>query len=412
MTPGILFNLIVLFIIFEFILSRILDWLNLKYWKEDLPEDAEGIYDQEKYKQAQKYNKEVSKFGLITASFGLILILLMLFFDGFAYLDQWIRTSNTEHHVWLPLLFFGILFIAQDILTLPFSLYSTFVIEEKYGFNNTRIGTFITDKLKAYLLTFLIGGALLAGLAFFYSISGSNFWWIGWVIVSSFSIFMAMFYTSLFVPIFNKLSPLEEGSLLSSIRSYASNVNFPLKEIWVMDSSKRSSKANAFFSGIGPRKSIVLFDTLIKDHSEEEITAVLAHEVGHFKKKHVLQGIALSIFQMGLLFFLFGWLSGYPKLAEVLGAEKNSFHLAIIAFSLLYSPVSMLTGIFMNMYSRKNEYEADSFAKTTYDSQYLISALKKLSSNNLSNLTPHPAYVFFHYSHPPLLKRIRALKSV
>lgn len=407
----ILFILIIAFILFEFVLSRFLDYLNLKTWDATLPEEAKGIYDEEKYAKAQEYERVNKRFSSITGSFGLLLILCMLFFDGFAILDEWLRVHLTEHPVWLALSFFGILYVASDILTLPFSLYGTFVIEEKFGFNKTTIKTFILDKFKGYLMTALLGGGILALLVLIFEWTGPMFWWIAWITVSGVSIFFAMFYTTLLVPIFNKLTPLEDGSLRQSIENYAKTVGFPLKKISVIDGSKRSSKGNAYFSGLGSQKSIVLFDTLIEETTEEEITAVLAHEVGHYKKKHVQKGMIISILQTGFLFFIFGWLSKNPVLAEVLGAQENSFHLALVAFGLLYSPISMIIGVLMNMNSRKNEFEADAFAKETYSAEPLKTALKKLSVNHLSNLKPHPWYVFFNYSHPPLLARIRALQD-
>ena len=308
-------------------------------------------------------------------------------------------------------MFFGIVGGATSLIGLPFDVYSTFVIEEKYGFNKTTPATFIADKVKGLVLGVIIGGGIYALLAYLFQLLGDYFWIAGWVVVSGFSLFIATFYTAVLLPIFNKLTPLENGELRSNIETYSSKVSFPLTNIMVMDGSKRSSKANAFFSGIGSRKSIVLFDTLINDMNTDEITAVLAHEVGHYKKKHVLQSMVLSIAQMGLLFFLFGWLARSPLMAEVLGAKENTFYLSLVTFSLLYSPISTVIGMFMNVFSRKNEYEADNYAKTTYGPDPLISALKKLYVNTLGNPQPDPLYVFVNYSHPTLLQRIRAMRG-
>ena len=319
--------------------------------------------------------------------------------------------SYSENAVLQALIFFCIVGIGSSFINLPFDIYNTFVIEERFGFNKTTAITFIGDKVKTLLLTVVLGGSILALLTWLFQLLGNNFWLAGWIIVAGVSIFMAMFYTNLLLPVFNKLTPLEPGELRQSIENYAAKVNFPLTNIMVMDGSKRSSKANAFFSGIGSRKNIVLFDNLIKDLSIEEITAVLAHEVGHYKKKHVLQGMVIGILQMGLMFLLFGWLSRNPVLAEVLGAQKNSFHLSLIVFSLLFSPINLITSLIMHMLSRKNEYEADNYAKTTFAAEPLISSLKKLTVNHLSNVQPHPAYVFFNYSHPTLLQRMRNLRS-
>ncbi len=407
----VLFALIIAFILFDFLLDRWLDYLNDAQWSEHLPDALKDFYDEEKYKRSQQYDRATGKLGRLSSAISLALILGMLFWDGFAIWDHWIRKTLTDHDILVPIIFFGGLLFASDIIGLPFSIYGIFVIEEKYGFNRMTVATFIGDKLKGYALMILLGGGMLALVVWFYHIAGAMFWLYAWVLVALFSLGFSLFYTSIIVPIFNKLQPLEEGPLREAIEVYANQVNFPLKNIMVMDGSKRSSKANAYFSGMGGRKTIVLFDTLIKDHSIEELVAVLAHEVGHYKKKHMQKGMAVSLIQTGILLFILGWLVNNPVLSHALGADEPSFHMGLLAFSLLYSPVSMLTGILMNLYSRKNEYEADRFAAETYDGHWLIKALKKLSVNQLSNLQPHPWYVFFNYSHPPLLQRIRAIQQ-
>ncbi|HLP22070.1 MAG TPA: M48 family metallopeptidase, partial [Chitinophagales bacterium] len=336
--------------------------------------------------------------------------LLFLWFKGFAWADELARSISASP-ILQSLIFFGILGLACSIIGLPFEIYETFVVEEKFGFNKTSPGLFIMDKLKGLLLAVVVGGGILALLTFLFGLLGNKFWIAAWIIVASFSILMAMFYTNWLLPLFNKLTPLEDGSLRQSIENYAAGVQFPLTNIMVMDGSKRSTKANAFFSGLGSKKNIVLYDNLIKDMNTEEITAVLAHEVGHYKKKHILQSMIISVLQMGFMFFVFGWLAAQPVMAEVLGAKENSFHLSLVTFSMLFAPISLITGILMNAFSRKNEYEADSYAKDTYSVTPMITALKKLSVNHLSNLQPHPAYVFFNYSHPTLLQRMRNLQG-
>ena len=407
-TAKLLFWLIIAFVLFDFLLGRWLNYLNEKNRKINLPDELKDVYDAEEYQRSQKYDHDKSKLGIITSVVGLAAILIMLFLDGFAWLDELVR-NKTEHFLWMPLAFFGVLFIASDLFSIPVSLYNNFVIEEKYGFNKMTLKTFITDKLKGYALAIIIGGVVFSLIIWFYQSTGKWFWLYGWITMTVISLFFAKFYTSLIVPIFNKLSPLPEGELKASIESYCQKVNFPLKKLFIIDGSKRSAKANAYFSGMGKSKSIVLFDTLVDNHSVDELTAVIAHEVGHYKKKHIVQSMVLSTIQTGILFYLFGWLIGNPNLSEALGVSQSSFHIGLLAFSLLYSPISMIIGIAMNLFSRKNEYEADSFAKTTYDEKPLKEALIKLSKNNLSNLTPHPAYVFFNYSHPTLLQRLRAL---
>lgn len=407
-TSQIIFYTIVAFVVFEFLFDKVLDFINSKSWQQVPPPAVSGLYDTEKYEKAKNYARENGKISLISGLLSFAILLAMLFFKGFALLDTLVR-NFTENQILQTILFFGVLSFASSIISLPFGIYRTFVIEEKYGFNRTTVKTFVLDLIKGTLLSSLIGGGILALLTYFFYFTPNNFWWIAWLIVSGFSIFFAMFYTTLLVPIFNKLTPLEEGELRQSIEEYARKVNFPLTNIMVIDGSKRSSKANAFFSGLGNKKSIVLYDTLMKDNTNEEITAILAHEVGHYKKKHITKSIFISLFQTAILFALFGLISGSSNLALALGTEQPSFHIALIAFSLLYSPVSLITGILMNVYSRKNEFEADNYAKTTYKAEPLASALKKLAVNHLSNLTPHKAYVFVHYSHPPLAQRLEKL---
>ena len=400
---------IIAFIVFEFVLSKVLSWLNLKTWDNPLPAEVKDLYDPKKYTEARDYAYANFQVGALSSTLSLIFTVMFLQFKGFAWLDE-IARGYTSSPILQALIFFGIIGAATSIISLPFDLYQTFVVEEKFGFNKTTPRLFVVDKIKELLLGVVIGGAIIALLTFLYGLLGDKFWLAAWLVVAGISVFIAMFYTSLLLPIFNKLTPLEGGELRSSIEKYAAQVSFPLTNIFILDGSKRSTKANAFFSGLGGKKNIVLYDNLVNDMNTDEITAVLAHEVGHYKKKHVLQSIIISIAQMGVMFYLFGWLAGNPVMAEVLGAKQNSFYLSLITFSLLYSPVSIITGLLMNLFSRKNEYEADAYAKETYSAQPLISALKKLSVNHLSNLQPHPAFVFFNYSHPTLLQRMRAMK--
>ena len=405
-----IFYIIIAILIFDYLLERFLDYLNSTKWSNELPKELEGIYDTGKYKKSQDYEKENHKFSLITSTFSLVLILLMLFFKGFAYIDDYVRTF-TANPILVALLFFGILMLASDILSTPFAVYHTFVIEEKYGFNKTTVKTFILDKIKGWLLGAIIGGGILSLIIWFYYATTNMFWIYGWISVSAFMIFMSMFYSLLIVPLFNKQTLLEDGELRDSIKDFSSKVGFKLKNIFKIDGSKRSTKANAYFSGLGPKKRIVLFDTLINDLKIKEIVAVLAHEIGHYKKKHTLIGMIISIIQAGLMFFILSLFIDNPALTKALGSDQTSFHLGLITFGILYSPLSFILGLAMNLISRKNEYQADKFVKDTYKPAELGEALKKLSVKNLSNLTPHPTYVFFHYSHPTLLQRLEALKE-
>ncbi|HBF87829.1 MAG TPA: peptidase M48 [Bacteroidales bacterium] len=406
-----IFFIIIGIIIFDFILERFLDYLNSTKWSEKLPTELEGIYDEEKYKKSQNYERVNHRFSYITSTFSLLLILVMLFFDGFAFVDKLAR-NYAENEILVSLLFFGIIMFASDLLNTPFTIYDTFVIEEKFGFNKTTVNTFILDKLKGWLLAIIIGGGLMWVIIWFYQFTPEYFWLLAWGVVSMFMIFMTMFYSSILVPLFNKQTPLEEGELKNAISEFSSKVGFKLKNIFVIDGSKRSTKANAYFTGLGAKKRIVLYDTLIKDLTTEEIVAVLAHEVGHYKKKHTLMNILLALVQTGITFYILGLLIGNADLSKALGVEHVSFHIGLIAFGMLYSPISLIVGLFMNMLSRANEYQADAYAGNFYKKEFLISGLKKLSVNNLSNLTPHPVYVFFHYSHPTLLQRIVAMNKL
>lgn len=395
----------------DFILERFLEYLNQKKWSTELPKALVGIYDQEKYHQSQDYQKDKLMPSLISSVIGFIATFLMVALGGFAWVDGLVR-NYFDHPIAIALAFFGVIMFLSSLLGLPFSYYSTFVIEEKYGFNRTSLKTFVLDKLKGGLLSIVIGGGILALLIWIYLQTTTNFWWMAWAVISFFMIFMAMFYSSLLVPLFNKQIPLEDGELKDEIRKFANKVDFKLDNVYVMDGSKRSSKGNAYFSGLGSKKRIVLFDTLINDLTKEEIVAVLAHEIGHYKKKHTLSGIFLSLLQTGLMFYVFSLIIASPVLSEALGAKEPGFHLGLIAFGILYSPISTFLGLGMNILSRKNEYEADNYALNNYNAEALGDALKKLSVSSLSNLTPHPVYVFFYYSHPSLLQRLKALQLI
>jgi STE24 endopeptidase len=403
-------NLILFILIAGFLFEAVLNYLNIKNWSPRVPDLVKDIYPEEKYEKARAYAVTNYRFSTSTSIFSLLLLLAALLSGFFGGVDSYAR-SFSENPVWVALLFFGIIGLLSDVLTIPFSLYRIFVIEEKFGFNKTSVKTFISDKLKGYLLAVVIGGALLSALVKIFELTGRNFWWIAWIVLTAFMLVATLFYASWILPLFNKLTPLPEGELRQAIENYSARNNFPLKDIYVMDGSKRSAKANAFFSGLGRKKKIVLFDTLIREHSTQELVAVLAHETGHFKLKHTVTGLLAGIAQTGLMLFLFSLLQGHPSLAQALGAQQSGLHLELLAFGLLYTPVSALTGILMHLLSRKHEFEADAFARETYDGNELVRALKKLSADNLSNLTPHPAYVFVHYSHPPLLKRLNALLS-
>lgn len=410
MLPETIFTIIISIIVFDFLFERYLDYINIKHIQQTLPFELSEIYDAEQYKKQQNYKRDSNRFGLIASSISFIAILLMFFLEGFAFVNK-IALSISDNPLVVSLLFFGILGFASDVLSTPFTLYDTFVIEEKYGFNKTTPKTFVLDKLKGWALGIVVGGGILALVIWFYQVTGELFWLYTWILVTIFSIFMNMFYSSLIVPLFNKQTPLPEGELRQKIESFSINAGFKLSNIYVIDGSKRSTKANAYFSGLGATKRIVLYDTLVDDLTHDEIVAVLAHEIGHYKKKHTLSGLIFSIIQTGITLFILSLFINSASLSQALGVASPSFHIALVAFGILYSPISTLIGLGMNAWSRKNEYAADAFAAIHQQADHLISSLKKLASKNLSNLTPHPAYVFVYYSHPTLLQRIRSLKK-
>lgn len=411
MSEKAVFLLIIIFLTAEFLMERILDYLNTKKWSDEMPEEVKGIYDEQKYQKSQRYNKVRHQFSSLVSIIFFLALLGMLFFNLFAWLDLHIREFTT-HPILMTLFFFAVLGVANDLLGIPFAAYSTFVIEERFGFNRTTIATFILDRFKNWILSGLLGGGLLTLIVFLYMQTGDYFWILAWASITLFSIFVTMFYSSLIVPVFNKQTPLAAGELRNAIEQFANSAGFRISDIYVMDGSKRSNRANAYFSGLGPRKRIVLYDTLIKDHTTEELVAILAHEIGHLKRKHIAKTLIISTLETGMLLFLFSRIVESPQLSHALGANVPSFHLSLLAFGILYSPISTILGIVMNTISRYNEYQADKFAGEQYNPQHLMSALVKLSVNHLSNLRPHKAYVFVHYSHPTLLQRLAALRDI
>jgi len=408
MEPIIILAIILVIITVDFFFDQGMEWLNLKSQKDEIPNEMKGFYDEEKYQKSQEYQRANTKFSFLTSTFSFILSFSLLYFGFFGWLDGEVST-RIDGDIWQAMAFFGVLFIVSDIINTPFGIYSTFVIEEKFGFNKTTPKTFITDKLKGYLLTIVIGGAL--GWVFLYLVFtlGQNFWIYFLAVIAVFMLVINMFYTSLILPLFNKLTPLEDGEIKDAIENYCKKENFPLSNIFVIDGSKRSKKSNAFFSGIGKKKKVVLYDTLIENQSTEELVAIFAHEVGHFKKKHIVQGYILSILQVAITLLILSFMIFNQDLSTALGGERVAVHLNLVAFGILYSPISHITGLLMMLLSRKNEFQADAFAAHTYKGEALQTALKKLSVDNLSNLYPHKAYVFFNYSHPPLLSRLSAI---
>jgi STE24 endopeptidase len=402
--------IIVGILVFNYLWEQLLDYLNLSNQREHPPTELQDICDQHTYQKTLSYHRARSRFGLVSSTAGFLVMLILLISGGFGELDQWLR-QFIQAEIWLALAFFGVLFLAGDILSIPLQWYNTFVLEEKFGFNKTTTATFWSDKLKGYLVSLVLGGPLIWLLLYLIQRLGPGFWIYFLVAISLFSLFINVFYTSLILPLFNKLTPLPDGELKKAIEDYSQKVSFPLSNVFIIDGSKRSSKSNAFFSGLGKKKKIVLYDTLVKNHSIEELVSILAHEVGHYKKKHVLVNYLLSIVQSALMLFLLSIMITNEQLSLALGGQELSIHLNLLAFGLLYTPVSKLLGLFQNVLSRKNEYQADDFAAKTSSRPALVKALKNLSLDNLSNLWPHSWFVFFHYSHPPLVQRLRAINQ-
>lgn len=410
MQPQTILSIILGITVVTYLFDQLLDYINLRYQRADIPDEVASFYDREKYLRALQYHRDRTRFSFLTSAIGFVASILMLGLGGFGWLDGFLRAFISQQIV-LALVFFGFLALVSDILTLPFQWYSHFVIEERYGFNKMTLKTFITDKLKGYVIGAVIGGALLSVLIYLVTFIGPTFWiWFS-IIACSFILLVNMFYTSLILPLFNKLTPLPDGELKAAIENFAKKVGFPLDNIFVIDGSKRSAKSNAFFSGIGKKKKIVLYDTLIQNHSTDELVAVLAHEVGHFKKKHIVMSYVLSVVQIVFMLFVLSLMIFNENVSLALGGTQLSIHLNLLAFGILFSPISGVTGLLMNLLSRKNEFEADAYARDTFSGEALAGALKKLSVDNLSSLYPHPWYVFFHYSHPPLLTRLDAIHS-
>lgn len=411
MSSETIFFIIVVFLCLDFVLERVLESLNSKHMSPVLPDSLKEIYEEKEYSRFQSYKRENGRLDSWSSGVGFVVMIVFLVAGGFGWYNSWV-VSLTDSVVWQTILFVVGLSVVSSVLDIPFDYYATFRIEEKYGFNKTTRRVYWLDTVKELFLSLVLGGVLLALVVWFYTWAGTYFWLYAWGAVTLFSVFMAMFYSQLIVPLFNKQTPLQEGSLRNKIQAFAGKVGFKLDNIYVIDGSKRSTKANAYFTGLGPKKRVVLYDTLIDELTEEEIVAVLAHEVGHYKKRHTLRSMVVSVIQMGVLFWLFSLCVNNVALSEALGGDRVYFQLGLIAFAILYSPVNLILGVGMNVWSRNNEYEADAFAARYYEGDYLVSGLKKISVKSLSNLTPHPLYEYIYYSHPSLLKRIDAVKRI
>jgi len=398
-------------LIAEYLLSTISSLLNMNNTGEEVPDGFTDVYDKDKYAKSQAYLRDQTRFGLITGTLSVTLILIVIHTGLFGVLDAFVR-GQMEQPILAGLLFFGIIFIINDIINLPFSIYGTFVIEEKFGFNKTTPNTFILDKLKGYGLTVVLGTMILVPILYFFNTYGQDGWWIAWLLVAIFMVAVQPLFVHVIAPMFNKFEPLEEGELRSAIESFAESVKFPIARIDVMDGSRRSAHSNAYFSGFGKSRRIALFDTLLDKHSTEEIVSIVAHEVGHYKKKHIIKGTIIGILQTGVMLFIFNLIMKDPSLFAVFGVDEVSVYAGLIFFGMLYAPVDLIISIFTTAFSRRNEFEADAFAlETTQDADALVRMLKGLAASNLAHLTPHPMEVFLSYSHPPVSQRIAAVTA-
>ena len=406
---NIYYLIIISAIIIEYLLSSISSILDIKNISPNILPDFEKAYDQEKYTKSQDYLRVRTRFGIFSSTFSLFLIIMVIHSGVFGLLDQYVM-NQTENYILQGLIFIGIIYFFQDIISLPFSIYNTFVIEEKFGFNKTTPSLFIIDKIKGYFIFIVIGSVIITPILYFFHVYTATGWLIAWSILTLFMIAIQPLFVHVIAPMFNKFTPLEKGELRSAIEKYVNKVNFPLARIDIMDGSKRSAHSNAYFSGFGKSRRIAIFDTLVDKHSTDEIVSVVAHEVGHYKLKHILFGTIIGIVETGIMLFAFNLIMNDISLFHVFGVNDLSVHAGIVFFSMLYAPVSMVTSIISSSISRKNEFEADKYSlDTTQNSEALISMLIGLSANNLSHLTPHPLKVFLSYSHPPVIDRIKAV---
>lgn len=404
--------IILAILIGEYILELIVESLNVKCASPALPREFEGYYDAEKYKKAQDYLKESTNFGLIKGTFFTFIIAVFIIAGGFNFVDRLARSFNFGH-ILTGLIFAGILLLASQILGIPFLVYHTFVIEERYGFNRTTVKTFILDIIKNWILGAIIGGIIFAGIIWFFDKMGSWAWVYCWIGVTLFQLFLIFIAPIAIMPLFNKFIPLEPSALKDAIENYADSQNFKMKGVFKMDASRRSAKSNAFFAGFGKYRRVALFDTLIERQSSAELVSVLAHEIGHYKKGHILKRVVLSIITTGLMFFILSFFINNGGLFSAFKMEETSIYASLVFFSFLYIPINLVLSVFTNAISRKHEYEADEFSVRTYKKpEAMILALKKLTVDNLINLTPHPLKVFLHYSHPPVLKRIETISAI
>jgi STE24 endopeptidase len=403
---------ILIFILADFILHRLSDGLNLNAISDEIPEAFQGVFDPEQYRKAQAYLRATTRFGQIAGSVDIVILLVFWFGGGFASVDSWARSFGFSP-LTTGLLYIGVLAGLKAVIEQPFGLYATFVIEQRFGFNQSTLSTWIMDRLKTLVLILVLGTPLLAGILGIFQYTGQTAWIWCWMLIALFTILVQFIAPTWIMPLFNRFEPLEEGELKMAILACAKTIGFSLDNVYVMDGSRRSSKSNAFFTGFGRHRRIVLFDTLIARHTTAELVAVLAHEMGHYQMRHILKMMVVGMVQTGILLFLMSRIILAPALFEAFYVKEPSVYAGLVCFGILYAPMDFFLGLAVQAISRRHEYAADRFAAaTTGRIKPMIDALKKLSVHNLSNLRPHPVYVFLNYSHPPVLQRIAALRKI
>ena len=401
--------IILIALVGEYLLGAVSGLLSSRSFGATVPSEFAGVFSDEKYDRARRYTSTRTRFGLVRGALDLAAVLSFWLAGGFAWLDGAVRGLG-QGPVVSGLAYIGALMLAGAVLQLPFRAWSTFVIEGRYGFNRTTAGTFGSDLLKGAALTILLGGPLIAVVLAFFEMAGPLAWVWCWMAVAAFMLAVQFIGPTWIMPLFNTFTVLSDGELRDAILGCARSASFPLQGIFVVDGSRRSSKANAFFAGFGKNKRIGLFDTLVEKYSVAEVVAVVAHEIGHYKKRHVWLQTALSVGHIGAMLWILSLFLGQEGLYEAFYVAEPSVYAGLVFFGLLFKPVELVLSVLVHSFSRRHEFEADRFAaETTGDDAPLVSALKKLSADSLSNLTPHPLDVFLHYSHPPVLQRVSAL---
>ncbi|MFA5043351.1 MAG: M48 family metallopeptidase, partial [Kiritimatiellia bacterium] len=392
------------------LLDVLVNWLNLRQLTTRLPSEFEGYYDAARYQTAQDYLRANTRLAMIKTIVFTAMIVAFILAGGFALVDQAARYFQVGPIV-TGLIFAALLITPVFFIQLPFAVYETFVIEERYGFNRMTVGTFVLDLLKSAALGGVLGALALALVLWFFEKAGSWAWVYAWLGLFGFQLFLVFIAPVAIMPLFNKFTPLPPGELRQAIETYARAQDFKMQGVYIMDGSKRSSKANAMFTGFGRFRRIVLYDTLVKKHTVPELVSVLAHEIGHYQRRHIYKFLLISLAGSGLMFFILSLTIRSPALFQAFGVATPSVYAGIVFFGLLYAPIDMTLSVFGNWVSRRFEYEADAFVVSTGNRPAsMIAALKKLSVDNLSNLTPHPFKVFLEYSHPPVLQRIEAIR--